>query len=444
MRRPTLLRSSRWLQILGVLIALAGLVGFWWPREPERLTRTVQQEGLVNPAGETFQASIVIAGRDFDATSYASGCRWVNGECIRDRTGTFQPSNRTDTILYVNIVGDNISVVAIPRDLYLSDWRVKINAMLLYRQADGLREAVQDVLGVPVDYYAIVDINIFQSVVDALGGIDVNVPYRMYYRDSAAGLLIDLEEGPQRLNGEQTAGFVRFRNTARGDIDRIDNVKLVVYAMLQRVKELNVRAAGSVPQLLDAYFDQVDTNIDLSLLTRLLPRLTSLQLTEVATLPVTSEYRVENVGVVVGYDPQQVETFLAELHGGTARTFSSVPEVSVMVTNRSGAEGMEEWMKDRLVALGLDEANIMVRSGELDPNPTRILATGASWNDADFLVGLLDAGKQQVDRLPSSDGRQVDLELVLGAEARHTAGWSDDIVAAALPEPTNVPLNADE
>src|SRR5690554_2194707 len=405
MRRSKLLRSGRLLQVLGVLVALVGLLGFWWPREPERMTRTVQQQGLVNPAGEDFQASFVIAGRDFDASSYASACRWVSGECIRDRPGTFRPSNRTDTILYVSIVGDQLSVVAVPRDLYLADWQTKINAMLLYRGADGLREAVQDILGVPVDYYAIIDVNIFESIVDALGGIEVNVPYRMYYRDSAAGLLIGLEAGPQRLTGSETAGFVRSRDTARGDIDRSDNVKLAVYAVLQRLKQLNLRAAGAVPQLLDAYFEQVDTNVNLAVITRLLPRLGSLELTTVATLPVTAEYRHPEAGAVVDYDPQQVEQFLAELHGGTARSFAEVPDVRLLVTNRSGSEGMEDWMRNRLVALGVPGDNIQLRSGEPDPNPTRVLATAASWDETEFFTGLLAASRQQIDRLPTVGGQ---------------------------------------
>ncbi len=435
MRHSALLPSSRVLQVVGVLIALVGLLGFWWPREPERMVRTVAQQGLVNPGGEDFQLSFVVAGRDFDITSYASDCQWIGGECVRSRQGTFVPSNRTDTILYVNIVGDQISVVAIPRDLYLHDWQTKINAMLLYRGPDGLREAVQDILGVPVDYYAIIDVNIFERIVDALGGIDVNVPYRMYYRDSAAGLLIDLEPGPQHLDGAETAGFVRFRATARGDIDRMDNVKLVVYAVLQRVKELNVRAAGAVPQLLDAYFEQVDTNINLAVLTRLLPRLGNLQLSAIATLPVTASYRHPQAGDVVDYDPQQVEQFLADLFGGTARSFASVPDLTLLVTNRSGADGLEEWMKNRLVALGMAEDAILVRTGDPDPNPTRLLATAASWDQTDYFTGLLAAGRQQIDRLPAPDGTSIDLELVLGADARTMAGWADALPAGNLAAP---------
>lgn len=417
--------------MLGALVALAGLAGFWWPREPERTIRTVQQESLVNPRGEAFTASFVIAGRDFDHTRVASACRWVGGECIRDRAGSFVPSNRTDTILYVSIVGDSINVVAIPRDIYLHNWQTKINAMLLYRQADGLREAVADVLGVPVDYYVIIDVNIFESVVDALGGVELNVPYRMYYRDSAADLLIDLQPGLQVLDGAQTAGFVRFRDTPRGDLDRIDNVKLAVYGLLERVRQLNVRAVGALPQLLDAYYEQVDTNVSLALLTQILPRLGSLRLDTVATLPVTREYRIEGVGVVLDYDAQSVERFLADIHGGVAREFSTVPEVNVLVTNRSGSTGLEEWYRARLISMGVAEDRIQIRSESLDTSPTRVLAATSHWTDADWFTQLLGTGKQQVDRLDRFGGADVHIELVLGEDALRSAGWDEQAAVAA-------------
>ncbi len=412
------LRYPRLLTLLGLLLALGGLLGFWWPHEPERELLTVQQSGLLNPRGEDQVLSLVIAGRDYDPVSLASSCRWVGGECIRDRPGRFVPSSRTDTILYVSIIGNDINVVAIPRDIYLADWQTKINAMLLYRGPEGLREAVSDVLGVPVDHYAIIDINIFQSVVDALGGIDINVPYRMYYRDSAADLLIDLEPGQQRMDGQTTAGFVRFRDLPRGDIDRIDNVKQVAFALLQRLKDLNVRAVAALPQLIEAYYDQVTTDLDLATISRLLPRLGSLQLSKVATLPVTAEYRVEGVGAVVGYDAQQIEEFLAELHGGTARQFSSPPDARLLITNASGQPGIAEWYGDRLEQLGVNPDNISVRDGSLELAPSRVLATGSGWADADWFTALLEVGKQQVDRL--SEGAQ--LELILGQDVLQQAG----------------------
>jgi len=63
-------------------------------------------------------------------------------------------------------------------------------------------------VGLPVDSYVIINLDLFENVVDALGGVEVNVPYRMLYSDRAAGLSIDLQPGPQVLDG--AAAVARF------------------------------------------------------------------------------------------------------------------------------------------------------------------------------------------------------------------------------------------
>lgn len=435
MRPLVSLRSSRLLQLLGLLLATAGLAGFWWPREVELIPRTVSEEQLLNPRGERFQASFMVAGRDYDAIRAASPCRYVAGECIRDRVGEFQPGDRTDTILYVSIVGDDISIIAIPRDTYLHNWQTRINAMFHYQGSPGLKNAVEEVLGIPVDYYAVIDVGIFERLVDALGGIDLNVPYDMNYTDSAAGLVIDFQEGPTHLTGEDAAKFVRFRDTPRGDIDRIDNLKRVAYALLDRAKQLNVRAIGALPELLDALYEDVDTNVSLALLSRLLPRVGNLRLSTVATLPVSEAYRLENVGLVNDYDPVGVEEFLAGVFGGIARPLTVPPEATLLITNRSGAAGLEEWYRNRLLAMGVPKEQMLIRTGSNDPTPTRLLAAAEHLADADYFADLLGTGKQQVDRLARFEQRNVDVELVLGEDASRSAGWLETVLVTGTTLP---------
>jgi LCP family protein required for cell wall assembly len=429
--RPLLqLRNSRLLQLLGLLLALAGLAGFWWPREPERIPRTVSEEQLINPRGEQFQASFIVAGRDYDIRTYASPCRYVAGECVRDRIGEFQLGNRTDTILYVNIVGDDITIIALPRDLYLYNWQTRINAMFAYQGAAGQKNAAEEVLGIPVDYYAIIDIGIFERLVDALGGIELNVPYDMYYTDSAAGLVINFKEGPAHLMGEDAAKFVRYRETRRGDIDRIDNVKRVMYAMLNRVKQLNVRTVGLVPELLDAFFEDVDTNVSVGFISRLLPRVGNLRIATLATLPVSEPFHLEGAGSILEYDPHEVEEFLAEVFGGEARTFAVMPEATLLITNRSGTSGLEDWYRSRLLAMGVPAGQVLTRSGSLDPSPTRVLAPADHLADADYFADLLGASKQQVDRLARHEQRNIHVELILGEDASRSAGWREPVLVS--------------
>jgi len=219
------------------------------------------------------------------------------------------------------------------------------------------------------------------------------------------------------MDGQQVAEFVRYRHTPRGDIDRLDNVKRLAYALMTRLKELNVRAVTKVPSLVDTFFSDVQTNATPALVRQLASRVGSLKLKETATLP-TTEVQVKGEGTALRVDPEDVNAFLAETFGGTPRTFSKAPDATLLITNHSGKPGLENWFRTRLEALGVPSKDIMVRSeAGVDPTPSRLLATTATWNDADYYTSLLHTGKQQVDHLDRYDGRGVGLELVLGSDA---------------------------
>ena len=195
-------------------------------------------------------ASFVVAGRDLLYGEGTSEPIYGEGGAIVGWTFDGAVTTRgvnTDTILYVNVIGAEVTMIAIPRDLFVGEGTRRINGVLAREGAEGLVRRVETLVGLPIDYYAIIDLEIFQSAVDALGGVEVNVPKRMYFRDVAGGLTIDLQPGPQRLDGQAASEFVRYRQFTRGDIDRLDNVKRLAYAMLARLKELNVRAVSAVP-----------------------------------------------------------------------------------------------------------------------------------------------------------------------------------------------------
>src|SRR5690554_159956 len=252
---------ARLVTLLGVLVALAGLVGYWLTRDVQRASLSEDQRRLLGLEDDDFHASFVVAGRDI-AISYdrSEPVYGQDGSIIAWRPVNLRTSTlgtNTDTILYVNVQNDDITVIAIPRDTFLPDLDHRMNSVYARRGAEGLRSRVEAILGVPVDYYAIVSLDIFQNLVDALGGVTVDVPYRMFHRDNAGGLLIDFQPGPQHMDGVDASLFIRYRNTLRGDIDRIDNVKRLAYAMLQRLKEMNVRAVTLAPSLVETFLDDV-------------------------------------------------------------------------------------------------------------------------------------------------------------------------------------------
>lgn len=432
------------MQLLGVALAVLGMIGVWTARA--NLARTAlsdDQRSLLGLEHDDALTSFVVAGRD---VFYGEG----ESTPIYDAEGsivgwTFDgpTSNRgvnTDTILYVAAKGSEVTLIAIPRDLFVGSGTHRINGVLAREGPGGLVRAVEAMLGLPVDHYAIVDLGIFEAVVDALGGVEVNVPTRMYYRDVAGGLTIDLQPGPQVLDGAAASGFVRYRQFQRGDIDRLDNVKRLAYAMLSRVKDLNLRAVAVVPDLVTTAFEAIETDVPASFVAAWLPRLSEIEIRS-ATLPTLEIERNGSQGLDV--DAVSVQAFLATTFGGTARTFVDAPAGPLLITDASGVEDLGLWYRDRLVAYGARPDDVFVRYATYDPSGTRILATADGWSDADFYASLMSTGKQQVERLPVVGGRSVHLELVLGGDAwSRTASYASDLRSVPLVVVPDAPADA--
>ncbi len=99
-----------------------------------------------------------------------------------------------------------------------------------------LSDLIKFNFGIPIDYYAKVDLKGFRNIVDAIGGVEINVPQRMYYVDPDQDLVIDLYPGPQTLDGKKAEQFVRFRSGyVTADLGRIDAQKMFMKAFLDKL-----------------------------------------------------------------------------------------------------------------------------------------------------------------------------------------------------------------
>jgi anionic cell wall polymer biosynthesis LytR-Cps2A-Psr (LCP) family protein len=80
-----------------------------------------------------------------------------------------------------------------------------------------------------------VDLALVSRLGDALGGLELTVPKRMYYTDYSQKLFIDLQPGRQTLKGNDLEGFLRFRHDEMGDIGRLERQKLAVQALFTKL-----------------------------------------------------------------------------------------------------------------------------------------------------------------------------------------------------------------
>ena len=147
-------RWARLVGVLGVLSALLGLCGFWLSRDLQRTVLSSEERALVNPTGD-FQVSFVLAGRDYDYLENAGPMVTRGGEQVRSSVPEPQLGLRTDTVIYVNVVGNRVYLVSIPRDVLLDVpsglrlRRLPVNYLKIDRSfTDGLQQTLDDTVQV--------------------------------------------------------------------------------------------------------------------------------------------------------------------------------------------------------------------------------------------------------------------------------------------------------
>ncbi|MFI6212419.1 LCP family protein [Nocardia brasiliensis] len=149
-------------------------------------------------------------------------------------TGGEVGPERTDTIMLVHVPkSGKATLVSLPRDSYVSipgNGKDKLNAAFAIGGAPLLVQTVEIATGLRIDHYAQIGFSGFAGVVDALGGIDVCLPTAI--DDPLAG--INLPAGCQKLTGPQALGFVRSRATALADLDRMNNQRIFMSALLKK------------------------------------------------------------------------------------------------------------------------------------------------------------------------------------------------------------------
>jgi LCP family protein required for cell wall assembly len=164
--------------------------------------------------------NILIQGEGFFAEEYKDSKR-VNVLLL----GT-TPQELADTIMLAsfNPTTKKLDIVSVPRDTYFpregmhGGWN-KINTVM-HKGPFEMAKAVHELLlGIPINYYAVIDYNGIINIVDAVGGVPMNVKQDMHYK--AADLTIDINKGQQVLDGEHAVQFLRFRSGyANADLGR--------------------------------------------------------------------------------------------------------------------------------------------------------------------------------------------------------------------------------
>ncbi|HWQ60787.1 MAG TPA: LCP family protein [Negativicutes bacterium] len=173
---------------------------------------------------------------------------------------------RSDTLFAVTVdtSTNEAALLSVPRDTRVKipgfGWD-KINHAYANGKEKLSQQAAEDLLGIPFDYYAVINFAAFSKIVDAVGGVDINVEKRMYYRDPYDDLVIDFKAGPQHMDGKAAIKYVRYRGED-GDIGRIERQQKFIKALLEQVTSPAIIVR--VPAIIREVSDAVRTNMSTS------------------------------------------------------------------------------------------------------------------------------------------------------------------------------------
>lgn len=148
-------------------------------------------------------------------------------------------NSRSDALLVatLNNKDKSIKLVSIPRDSYVYiptvGYKDKITHAHAYGGIDATRETVEGLLNVPIDYYFRVNFDAFIEIVDALGGVTVDVPYEINELDENDKRTVHLMPGTQEVNGREALALARTRHQD-SDVERGKRQQMILEAIASK------------------------------------------------------------------------------------------------------------------------------------------------------------------------------------------------------------------
>ncbi len=196
--------------------------------------------------------------------------------------------NLTDTIMVASFDMDakHVDLISVPRDTYYhrtgynSDGENKINAAYRGNPVNTAKAVSEVLLGMPINYYAVIDYDGVAHIVDAMGGVPMNIEFNMKYKDpyDKPPLVINIPKGQQVLDGKHAVQFLRYRHGyTEGDIGRVK-------AHQKFMKSAFKQCLGfDLPKITKTVFDNVESDITLGVATKLATKAVGISADDIET-----------------------------------------------------------------------------------------------------------------------------------------------------------------
>lgn len=232
---------------------------------------------------------------------------------------------RADTLILASIdqKSKQMTLLSIPRDTRVNipgyGWD-KINSATVFGGPDLTMKVASDLLGIPIKYYVLTNFSGFKDIVDALGGVTLDVEQNMYHWDDEDGGIyeINLKKGVQRLDGDKALQYVRYRDYMMGDIDRTKAQQKFLVALAKEM--LQPSTITKLPRLIPEINRYVKTNLNVSDMYTMASAARNLENANIVTQTLPGRPLDIDGGSYWGVDPVEARQMVARLFNGEITT----------------------------------------------------------------------------------------------------------------------------
>ncbi|MBS7220961.1 MAG: LCP family protein [Clostridiales bacterium] len=316
----------------------------------------------------------------------------VIGDMVKDDVninilvcGVDEAETRTDVIFVANFDSESgtAKMLSIPRDTYTEvtpEVRekvnnagksipsvVKMNAVHAYAGKEigmeCLAMQLEDLLDIEIDNYVLFNIEAFKAVVDIIGGVDMYVPYDMYYSDPVQGLYINLKEGQQHLDGDTAEQLVRNRQYANGDIGRIEVQQQFLSAFVKQVLDTDT-IIKNLPSLIKAAFEYIKTDMSLGDMLKYATYIDDVKSSEILTetLPGYPQY-INGASYYIA-DKSSIGQAVDEIFYSGGEFLTSSKHKNIEIANGGETMGLAGRARDTLENEGFTISKVSTYKGE--------------------------------------------------------------------------------
>lgn len=325
----------------------------------------------------------------------------------------------SDTMLLVrfNPETNQLVVMSLPRDTrtLVAGQLTKLNEANSLGGPALTAQSVSDLLGgVAIDRYIRINVQGVEKLIDALGGVAVDVPKDMKYQDDSQHLYINLKAGEQTLNGDQSLQFLRFRYDENGDIGRIQRQQMFMRALVEQT--LTPTTIGRMPKILSVIQSNVDTNLSVEELLALVGFAAQSDRSDVQMLMLPGGFSSPSEFNLSYWLPNRSEiATMANRYFGHGDSYQAAVDpayVKIAIQDGTGSDVAVQAMLNILYDSGF--SNVFQNQAREQPlETTRIIAQQGDVESAEMIQRFLGIGEVRVESTGNLDS---DITIQLGQD----------------------------